>query len=91
MFECFWKYAFLFLFFLQFGTYILQHIVVAFFFKTQHLKRKYNAEWALVTGGSSGELVVDLLGVPSCRPTGMGCTGLKLNSCMSNDVFLDCL
>eukprot|EP00798_Chlamydomonas_sp_ICE-L_P010127 gene10127-8027_t len=39
---------------LAFGTYVLQHVVCAYFYKTQNLKRKYGAEWALVTGGSSG-------------------------------------
>jgi uncharacterized membrane protein HdeD (DUF308 family) len=50
-----YKYAFLALFFLSFGVYFLHHIIVAHFFKTQNLKRRYSAQWALVTGASSGE------------------------------------
>ncbi|GAX76766.1 hypothetical protein CEUSTIGMA_g4213.t1 [Chlamydomonas eustigma] len=50
----FFKYAFLFLFFFSFGTYVLHHLFVAFWFKTQNLKKRYNAQWALVTGSSSG-------------------------------------
>mmetsp|Transcript_1426 Transcript_1426/g.3129 ORF Transcript_1426/g.3129 Transcript_1426/m.3129 type:complete len:323 (-) Transcript_1426:848-1816(-) len=52
--DLFYKYAFLFLFFFSFGTYIIHHIIVAFFYKTQNLKKRYSAEWALVTGASSG-------------------------------------
>lgn len=37
------------------GVYILQHIYCAFFYRTQNLKKKYNAQWALVTGSSTGE------------------------------------
>jgi TRAP-type C4-dicarboxylate transport system permease large subunit len=43
------------LFFPAFLTYFVQHIVCSFFYKTQNLKKRYNAEWALVTGSSSGE------------------------------------
>lgn len=50
-----YKYAFLFLFFCSFGSYLLHHMVVAFWYKTQNLKKKYDAKWALVTGSSSGE------------------------------------
>lgn len=51
-----WKYLFALLFVPGFLTYIIHHLVVAYFYKTQNLKKKYNdAEWALVTGGSSGE------------------------------------
>lgn len=39
---------------LSWAPYILQHIYCAFFYRTQNLKKKYNAEWALVTGASSG-------------------------------------
>ena len=38
------------------GTYVVQHCICAFFYKTQNLKRRYNAQWALVTGASSGEV-----------------------------------
>ncbi len=41
-------------FWLTFGVYVVHHLIVAYFFKTQNLRRKYNAEWALVTGSSSG-------------------------------------
>lgn len=37
-----------------FATYIVHHLICAYFFKTQNLKRRYNAQWALVTGASSG-------------------------------------
>ena len=52
-----WKYLFLALFVPCFLTYIIQHLIVAFFFKTQNLKKRYNAEWALVTGASSGACI----------------------------------
>lgn len=52
--DAFYKWAFLFLFFCSFGTFILHHLVVALWYKTQNLKKRYNAEWALVTGSSSG-------------------------------------
>ncbi len=50
----FWGVLFL-LFFAQYGVYFLQHVVCAHFYKTQNLKRRYGAQWALVTGASSGE------------------------------------
>lgn len=34
--------------------YVLQHFVCAYYFHTQNLKRRYDAQWALVTGASSG-------------------------------------
>ncbi|GIL59058.1 hypothetical protein Vafri_14014, partial [Volvox africanus] len=49
-----WGLLCLCLVFLSFGTYFLQHIICSYFFKTQNLKRRYNAQWALVTGASSG-------------------------------------
>uniref|UniRef100_A0A7S0YGV5 Uncharacterized protein n=1 Tax=Polytomella parva TaxID=51329 RepID=A0A7S0YGV5_9CHLO len=49
-----WKYLFYFLFFPCFFLYFAQHLLCAFFFKTQNLKKRYNASWALVTGASSG-------------------------------------
>lgn len=49
-----YKYIFWTLFTLSFGVYFIQHIICAYFFKTQNLKRRYNAQWALVTGASSG-------------------------------------
>lgn len=51
-----YKWAFLGLFAASFGTYLLHHAVCAYFYKTQNLKRRYNAQWAMVTGASSGEL-----------------------------------
>jgi hypothetical protein len=53
-FDSVYKWAFLSLFALCFGVYFLHHAIVAFFFKTQNLKRRYGASWALVTGASSG-------------------------------------
>lgn len=50
-----WKWLFLAFFVPCFLTYALQHLVVAYFYKTQNLKKRYNATWALVTGASSGE------------------------------------
>jgi len=35
-------------------TFIGQYVVATFVFKEQDLKKKYNAKWALVTGGSTG-------------------------------------
>ncbi|KAG2437279.1 hypothetical protein HXX76_005938 [Chlamydomonas incerta] len=49
-----WYYLFLALFVPLFGTYIVQHLICSVFYKTQNLKKRYNAEWALVTGASSG-------------------------------------
>ena len=49
-----WKYLFLALFVPFFLTYAVQHLICAVFFKTQNLKKRYNAQWALVTGASSG-------------------------------------
>lgn len=39
---------------LIFGAYFIPHVIVAWFYKTKNLKKAYNAEWALVTGASSG-------------------------------------
>lgn len=47
-------YLFWFLFSLSFLTYAVQHIICAYFYKTQNLKKRYKASWALVTGASSG-------------------------------------
>lgn len=52
-----WKYLCCLLFVPCFLTYIIQHIIVAFFYKTQNLKKRYKADWALVTGASSGACV----------------------------------
>jgi hypothetical protein len=49
------SYAFLFIFTTSFLIYILHHLIVAVWYKTQNLKRRYSAEWALVTGSSSGD------------------------------------
>lgn len=55
-----WKYLFALLFVPCFFTYAVHHLFVALFYKTQNLKKKYNgAEWALVTGSSSGEYLSD--------------------------------
>jgi len=42
---------------------VVPHILIKFVFKPQDLKKKYNAEWALVTGGSSGigRAITDML------------------------------
>lgn len=34
--------------------YLLPHLFVTWFFKTKNLKKAYDANWALVTGSSSG-------------------------------------
>lgn len=39
---------------LIFLGYFIPHVIVAWFYKTKNLKKAYNAEWALVTGASSG-------------------------------------
>ncbi len=38
-----------------FLSYLLPHVFVTWFFKTKNLKKSYNANWALVTGSSSGK------------------------------------
>ena len=38
-----------------FLPYVLQHLIVAYLFSPRDLKKTYNAQWALVTGSSSGE------------------------------------
>jgi hypothetical protein len=43
------------LLFTSFGFYALFQSLCGVWFKTQNLKKRYNAEWALVTGSSSGE------------------------------------
>lgn len=40
---------------LSFGSYFLLQLICGGYFKTQNLKKRYNAKWALVTGSSSGE------------------------------------
>lgn len=42
-------------FLLSFGSYFITEAILAFWFKGQNLKKRYNASWALVTGSSSGE------------------------------------
>ncbi|KIY95930.1 hypothetical protein MNEG_12034 [Monoraphidium neglectum] len=42
------------LLFTSFGFYALFQSLCGVWFKTQNLKKRYNAEWALVTGSSSG-------------------------------------
>ncbi len=39
---------------LSFGLYAVFQLLCGTYFKTQNLKRRYNAQWALVTGSSSG-------------------------------------
>lgn len=40
--------------FTSFGLYALFQTLCGVWWKTQNLKKRYNAEWALVTGSSSG-------------------------------------
>ncbi|GBF94051.1 testosterone 17-beta-dehydrogenase [Raphidocelis subcapitata] len=40
--------------FASFGLYALLQTVCGVWFRTQNLKKRYNAQWALVTGSSSG-------------------------------------
>jgi hypothetical protein len=49
-----WRFLFLALFVPIFVTYAVQHLICAVFYKTQNLKKRYKADWALVTGASSG-------------------------------------
>ncbi|PNH08633.1 3-ketoacyl-CoA reductase [Tetrabaena socialis] len=49
-----WGYLFALLFVPSFLSYFVHHLICAVFYKTQNLKKRYNADWALVTGGSSG-------------------------------------
>jgi hypothetical protein len=39
----------------SFVLYALLQLVCGGWYRTQDLKKRYNAEWALVTGSSSGE------------------------------------
>lgn len=45
------------------GTWLIPQLVQSYLLKEQDLKKKYNAKWALVTGGSSGigRAIVDKL------------------------------
>jgi hypothetical protein len=45
-------------FLLSFGTYFVIEAIIAVWYKTQNLKKRYNAEWALVTGSSSGKTIM---------------------------------
>jgi short-subunit dehydrogenase len=36
------------------GTYLVPYLIQAFYFNEQDLKKKYDAEWAVITGSSSG-------------------------------------
>lgn len=47
-------WAGLFWVFASVGLYVLFHTLCGVWFRTQNLKKRYNAEWALVTGSSSG-------------------------------------
>ena len=38
-----------------FGAYLVHHACVAYLARPRNLKRAYQAEWALVTGASSGQ------------------------------------
>jgi len=54
--DAFFKWAFLGLFTLSFGTYFVHHLILSLWYKTQNLKKRYpNSQWALVTGSSSGD------------------------------------
>lgn len=44
-----------------FLAYAIPQFIAAWFYKTKNLKKAYDAEWALVTGASSGER----LGMPA--------------------------
>ena len=37
------------------ATYLIPHVLICLLYRSQNLKQAYNAEWALVTGASSGE------------------------------------
>lgn len=50
---------------LSFGLYILLQLVCGSYYKYQNLKERYNAEWALVTGASTGVYIV--LTVIACK------------------------
>lgn len=50
----FWGWTLFIGFLGSFAVYFIHHIFVSTWFKTQNLKRRYNAQWALVTGASSG-------------------------------------
>jgi hypothetical protein len=41
--------------FLSFGLYAVFELLCGGFYKYQNLRQRYKAEWALVTGASSGE------------------------------------
>jgi len=42
---------------LSFGLYALFEVLCGGFYKYQNLRQRYKAEWALVTGASSGVLL----------------------------------
>ncbi|KAK2077794.1 hypothetical protein QBZ16_004642 [Prototheca wickerhamii] len=44
-----------------FLAYLVPHTFVAWFYKTQNLKKKYHAQWALVTGASIGKAMATKL------------------------------
>ena len=50
-----------------FGAYAIPHLYVAWFHKTRNLKKAYGAEWALVTGASSGAPRGRRWRCPCCR------------------------
>lgn len=39
---------------LSFGLYAVIQLLCGTYYKTQNLKKRYNAQWGLVTGSSSG-------------------------------------
>lgn len=41
---------------LSFGLYIVLQLLCGSYYKYQNLKDRYSAEWALVTGASTGEI-----------------------------------
>lgn len=54
----------------SFFLYAVFQVLCGFWFKTQNLKKRYNAEWALVTGSSSGEHWQRLLPCGPCAVFG---------------------
>lgn len=48
--------------FASLGLYVLFQALCGVWFKTQNLKKRYNAQWGLVTGSSSGEIAGEIWG-----------------------------
>ena len=47
----------------SFGAYLLHHLCVTYLARPRNLKQAYKAQWALVTGASSGESACSLYSV----------------------------